>query len=97
MVKAYWIAHLDVNDPIAYENYKAANVDAFSKFTGRVIISGGQKTIKEGTSKTRAAVIEFSDYQTALARYDSPEYQKAFASRRDISRGDLIIVEGTDS
>ena len=97
MTKAYWIAHLDVDDPIVYEEYKVANAVVFSKFNGRFIIRGGQKMIKEGTSKSRTAVIEFQDYQTALACYESPECQRAFALRKDISRGDLIIVEGTNS
>ncbi|NDH27428.1 MAG: DUF1330 domain-containing protein, partial [Rhodobacteraceae bacterium] len=31
---------------------------------------------------------------TAMACYNSPEYQKALAIRKDISTGDLVIVEG---
>ena len=96
MTKAYWIAHVDIDDPIAYEAYKEANAEAFAKFNGQFIIRGGKKTIIEGSSKNRTVVIEFKDYQTALACYESPEYQSAFALRKDISRGDLIIVEGTD-
>ena len=41
-------------------------------------------------------MIEFKDYATALACYESPEYQRASAIRQRVSRGDLVIIEGYD-
>ena len=94
MPKAYWVAHVDVNDPAAYENYKAANAVAFAKYGAKFIVRGGKQTIREGQSRARTVVLEFQDYDTAMACYNSPEYQKALAIRKDISTGDLVIVEG---
>ncbi len=94
MPKAYWVAHVDVNDPAAYENYKAANAVAFSKYGAKFIVRGGKQAIREGQSRARTVVLEFQDYDTAMACYNSPEYQKALAIRKDISNGDLVIVEG---
>lgn len=94
MPKAYWVAHVDVNDPAAYENYKAANAVAFSKYGAKFIVRGGKQEIREGQSRARTVVLEFQDYDTAMACYNSPEYQKALAIRKDISNGDLVIVEG---
>ena len=48
----------------------------------------------EGSSKSRTVIIEFSDYETAFACYNSSEYRKALDIRKDISAGDLVIVEG---
>ena len=94
MPKAYWVAHVDVKDPAAYENYKAANAVAFAKYGAKFIVRGGKQEIREGQSRARTVVLEFQDYDTAMACYNSPENQKALAIRKDISNGDLVIVEG---
>jgi len=94
MPKAYWVAHVDVKDPAAYENYKAANAVAFAKYGAKFIVRGGKQEIREGQSRARTVVLEFQDYDRAMACYNSPEYQKALAIRKHISTGDLVIVEG---
>ena len=38
---AYWIAHVDVSDPKAYESYRRANAVAFNKYNRRFIVRGG--------------------------------------------------------
>ncbi len=96
MPKGYWIAHVDVADPTAYEDYKAANAVAFAKFGARFVVRAGAATQKEGNLRARHVIIEFPDYQTALDCYESPEYQKALAIRGPISDGDMVIVEGYD-
>lgn len=97
MAKAYWVAHVTVDDPEQYEKYKAANAVAFAKYGAKFIIRGGPQTLREGNMRARTVVIEFSDLATAQACYDSPEYQHALSLRRDISAGDLVIVEGYDA
>ncbi len=94
MAKGYWIAHVDVDDPEAYKKYIEANVVAFAKFGARFLVRGGVAQIREGKARARHVVIEFKDYATALACYDSPEYQSALALRTVASSGDLVIVEG---
>ena len=94
MAKGYWVAHVDVSDPIAYEDYKSANLVAFSKYGAQFVVRGGQQRVIEGSSKSRTVVIEFSDYETALACYYSPEYREALEIRKNISIGDLVVVEG---
>ncbi|WP_411910501.1 DUF1330 domain-containing protein [Mesorhizobium sp. CA13] len=37
---------------------------------------------------------KFPDYDTALACYESLEYRKAIALRKDASINDIIVVEG---
>jgi uncharacterized protein (DUF1330 family) len=41
-------------------------------------------------------VLEFKDYDTALACYHSPEYAAAKALRDGRSDANLIIIEGYD-
>ena len=96
MAKGYWVARVDVHNADGYKAYVAANGEVFRKYGARFLIRAGQYEPKEGTSRSRNVVIEFQDYATALACYNSPEYQKLVAMRAPHSQGDLVIVEGYD-
>jgi len=96
MAKGYWIAHVDVTDPEAYQAYVRANAVAFAKFGGRFLVRGGSYKAVEGVARARQVVLEFKDYATALACYDSQEYQEAKELRTKASQSELVIVEGYD-
>ena len=96
MAKGYWIAGVDVTDPEGYKEYVAANAVAFSKYGGRFIVRGGRFEAPEGTARSRNVVLEFKDYDTAVACYRSPEYAAAKAKRLGRSEANLIIIEGYD-
>ncbi|MDM7255464.1 MAG: DUF1330 domain-containing protein [Paracoccus sp. (in: a-proteobacteria)] len=96
MPKAYWIGHVTVDDPDAYQAYRAANAAAFARFGGRFLVRGGPQEVVEGTLRPRAVVIEFPDLARARACYHSPEYQAALKLRQPVSLADLCIVEGWD-
>ncbi|KPQ07614.1 MAG: hypothetical protein HLUCCA12_04260 [Rhodobacteraceae bacterium HLUCCA12] len=94
MPKAYWVAHVDVDDPDTYARYRAANAEAFAKYGARFIVRGGAQTEMEGQTRARTVVIEFPDLEAATACFHSPEYQAAKAIRDPVSTADLVIVEG---
>ncbi len=96
MAKGYWIAHVDVSDPDAYQAYVKANAAAFTIYGAKFVVRGGAFEAREGASRARHVILEFPDYQTALDCYDSPEYQHAISFRTAASEGDLLIVEGYD-
>ena len=96
MAKGYWIAHVDVQDEDGYKAYAANNPAIFKKFGGRYVVRGGKFTGLEGASRSRNVVIEFKDYETALACYRSPEYQANIKVRQPHAIADLIVVEGFD-
>ena len=96
MPKAYWLARVDVTDPDAYSSYARANAEPFRKFGARFLVRGGAATLKEGGQRARNVVIEFKDLETAMACYDSPEYQRAAALRMGAALADVVIVEGYD-
>ena len=96
MAKAYWIGHVEVNNEEGYKPYAAANPAIFKKFGGRYVVRGGKFDAPEGTSRSRNVVIEFPDYESALACYQSAEYQANIKLRQPHSIADLIIVEGYD-
>lgn len=97
MPKAYWIAHVDVADPVAYEAYRSANAAAFSKYGAKFLVRAGKAECVEGKARPRHVVIEFADYATAQACFHSPEYQAAIKHRLPpVGEADLVIVEGYD-
>lgn len=96
MAKGYWIGNVDVHDAEAYKAYVAANAVAFAKYGGKFLVRGGQNEVREGRYASRLVVIEFKDYATAKACYDSPEYQAALKLRLPVSTGNIAIVEGWD-
>ena len=96
MARGYWIGRVDVHNEEGYKSYAAANPAIFKKFGGRYVVRGGKCDGVEGESRSRNVVIEFPDYETALACYRSPEYQANIKVRQPHSIADLIVVEGYD-
>jgi len=96
MAKGYWIARLDISDPDAYSKYIAANAKPFAKFGAKFLVRGGDFVAKEGSARQKQVVLEFADYATALACYESADYQAAIKLRENVSEGDMVIVEGYD-
>ncbi len=94
--KGYWIGRVDVHDAENYKGYMAANAEPLRKYGARFLVRGGPFEAKEGASRSRNVVIEFKDYATALACYESPEYQRAIALRTPYSTGDILVIEGYD-
>jgi len=94
--KGYWIAHVDVTDPELYKDYIAANAVAFRRYGGRFLVRGGTAETMEGSFRARTVIVEFDDYNTALACYRSAEYAGALAIRKAASTGDVKVVEGYD-
>ncbi|MBV8840521.1 MAG: DUF1330 domain-containing protein [Alphaproteobacteria bacterium] len=96
MAKGYWIGRVEVHNDEGYKPYAAANPAIFKKFGGRFVVRGGRFEAPEGTARSRNVVIEFPDYATALACYNSPEYQANMKIRQAHSIGDIVIIEGYD-
>jgi uncharacterized protein (DUF1330 family) len=96
MAKGYWIARVDVHNDEGYKPYAAANPAIFKKFGGRFLVHAGKFEASEGESRSRNVVIEFPDYESALACFRSPEYQANIKVRQPHSDIELIIIEGYD-
>lgn len=94
MPKAYWIANVTVHDPEGYKGYVEANAAAFAKYGARFLVRGGKTETLSGEGRDRNVVIEFKDFETALACYHSPEYQHAIAVRGESADVNLVVVEG---
>lgn len=97
MTKGYWIGHVDISDPAAYEAYRKANAAPLARHGARFLVRGGAQTVVEGTIRARTVVIEFPSLQAAIDCYNDPEYQAAIALRSPVSIADVMIVAGYDA
>ena len=91
---AYWIAHVTVIDPEAYQGYQALAPAAFAAHGARFLARGGAHEVLEGPVLDRHVVIEFPTLATARACYQSAEYQAARARREGAALAHVVIVEG---
>jgi uncharacterized protein (DUF1330 family) len=92
--KAYWIVRVSVRNEQRYPEYLAAAGPAFQKFGANFIVRGGKFETMEGDARERNVVVEFKDRATALACYQSAEYQGARAIRQKYADADFIIIDG---
>lgn len=91
---AYWIARVRINTAKAYDEYKALAPEAIAAYGGRFLARGGRSETLEGAGWPRHIVIEFPDYESALACYRSKEYQAAKTRRAGAAEADIAVVEG---
>lgn len=94
MAKGYWVVRVDVSNADEYAKYAAGNPAIFAKFGGRFLARGGRSTVVEGSGRARNVLIEFPDFEAALACFNSREYQANMKLRQGHSVGDIVVVEG---
>lgn len=94
--KGYWIAHVTVDDPTAYQEYMSRNAVPFAKYGARFLVRNGPSEVVEGELRGRHVVLEFPSYEAAMECYHSPEYREAAKYRFPVSEADLIVIEGYD-
>ena len=94
MPKGYWIGRIDVIKPEYTKAYGPALAAVLRKYDAKFRVRGGTFEAVEGKARDRNIVIEFKDYETALACYNSPEYQANIKVRQPHSIADIIVIEG---
>ncbi len=92
---AYIIAHVEVTDPVGYEEYRERVPAVVTAYGGRYLARGGATTVLEGSfTPHRLVILEFPDMARLKAFYHSPEYQPLVAVRKRTSRSNLVAIEG---
>ena len=94
-MKGYWVCIYEkIDNAEKLKQYAIKAKPAVEKFSGKFLVRGGKNRTNEGIESPRIVVVEFADYNSAVACYDSVEYQEA----HDILNGHAIrhhqIVEG---
>lgn len=92
MPKAYWVAHVQVNDPEGYKDYVATAKPAFERYGAKFLARGGAFEALEGESAARNVIIEFESMQAARDCYNAPEYQAAKAIREKHAVAKMMMI-----
>jgi uncharacterized protein (DUF1330 family) len=93
---AYVIAHIEVSDPVRYEEYKKLAFETVTKYGGRYLARGPKPDVLEGDWRPkRLVLLEFPSAAQARTWWESPEYAPARAIRKaTCSRSELVIIDG---
>jgi uncharacterized protein (DUF1330 family) len=96
MNKGYWVvAYRTVVDLATVKNYAALLAVTLEKFGARMLVSPTSVvTTHEGGLQQMTVVVEFDNYETALAAYDSDDHKKALAALGSSVERDFRIAEG---
>ena len=93
---AYILLDTKINDPIAFENYKAAAKPIAKKFGGKYLTRGGKMDVvqKDLWDPVRIVLIQFPSMTAAHDFLDSPEYAPVKAIRLANANTTLMVLEG---
>lgn len=94
---AYWIAHVDVTDAVAYAQYAKLATAPIAAHGGKFLARGSRTIWFEGNERTRNVIIEFPSIEDAERCYRSDEYGKALAYAKGASIRDVCIIEAGTS
>jgi uncharacterized protein (DUF1330 family) len=91
----YIIVDVQINDPEAYERYKAAVPATLVAYGGKFLVRGGRAETLEGNwEPNRIVVVEFESVEKAKAWWSSQEYAAPKQLRQSASATKMIVVEG---
>ena len=95
MLEAYWIcSYRSLSDSDERRAYTKIAAQAVKAAGARFLAHGGRVTAKEQAVQGRAVMVEFDNYDLALATYDSELYRKALATLPEGIVRDFRIVGG---
>ena len=95
MAKGYWVvAWRSVSDRAAVERYVPPVTEAILAHGGRVVAGGMPARAYEQGLPSRLVVVEFESLRSAIAAYESADYQAALAHLAGAAERDVRIIEG---
>lgn len=95
-MSAFVVVDTKINNPEAYEEYKALARPIAEKYGGVYRARGGELEVLETDlwSPTRIVIVEFPDKKSAHDFVHSEEYKPIMKLRRNNAKCTLFIVEG---
>jgi uncharacterized protein (DUF1330 family) len=95
MPRAYWVVcYRSVKDPQKLAAYADLAVPVIRAAGGRFLSRGKPVRAFEGGLMERTVVTEFDSVESAVAAYESADYQEALRALGDGADRDLRIIEG---
>ncbi len=94
---AYWVARSKINNPDNYRKYTDLVGDILKEYGGKPLSRGGRYQVMEGPEYfERFVIVEFPDFDSAVACFESEAYQAAAVHRRDGSgEVETVIMDET--
>ena len=95
MKKGYWIvAYRSILDESALKEYGKLAIPAIEAGGGKALIRTSEVESRESGMSQRVVVMEFENFEKAIATYNSAAYQAALQVLGSAAERDLRIVEG---
>jgi uncharacterized protein (DUF1330 family) len=97
MKKGYWVVvYRQISDESAPKAYGALAVPAVESFGGRFLTSStSQMRVYEAGLQRRTDLVEFDNYEMAVAAHESEAFQKALQALGSGAVREFSMVEGT--
>jgi uncharacterized protein (DUF1330 family) len=94
-MSAYVIVEFTVKDPETYrEQYAPIAGQTAKEHGGEVIAAGNREVLHDDGSLTSGALVRFTDRETALGWYNSPEYQQLIDVRGAAMDARFSLLDG---
>jgi uncharacterized protein (DUF1330 family) len=94
-MSAYLVTNIDVKDEAAFEEYRAKVPALVRKHGGEYLVQGGRFIVLEGDwEPDRLVILRFPDLASVQALFDDPEYQPLKVLRQQVTKGEMVAVEG---
>ena len=89
------IVHIEITDPVRYEEYKRLAAPTVLAYGGKYVVRGGRAETLEGTRRPgRVVVLEFPTWERAKEWWDSEAYRPGKDLRRACAKTEMMLVEG---
>ena len=96
-VSSYFVALINIHDPVRYEQYLAGFDAVFEQYEGEVVSVEDNPTVLEGEwPAERTVLIRFPNERGLRRWYDSPEYRQLARHRQEASVASIAIISGRD-
>ena len=96
-MSVYMMAQIVIDDRETYAKYEAGFAEAFAGHQGKMLAVDEHPRTLEGTwPYTRTVLIEWPDEASAMAWYESDEYQAIIKHRHAASVANLVMVKGIE-
>ncbi len=93
-MSAYWMIRAgEIKDQEALEVYQKLWAPLAAHYRAKVITSAKHET-PEGPDFSRVMIIEFGNYQQAVACYQDPDYQQAIKFANKAFDREMTIIAG---
>ena len=96
-MSSYFVALINIHDPVRYEHYLTGFDAVFEKYKGQVVSVEDNPTVLEGEWPAgRTVVIRFPNEPELRRWYESPEYQQLARYRQEASVSSIAIISGRE-